>query len=116
MPSACNHFNPRSPRGERLKLLVPVRHRAPISIHAPRVGSDRFVKGDRRVPGISIHAPRVGSDALAGKVSASQIISIHAPRVGSDFTGRILCKMYTLFQSTLPAWGATIVSARYCII
>ena len=57
----------------------------PISIHAPRVGSD--------LPGyivcnkphiISIHAPRVGSDPRISRNSASVRISIHAPRVGSD--------------------------------
>ena len=33
-----------------------------ISIHAPRVGSDRTHLGARARTHISIHAPRVGSD------------------------------------------------------
>ena len=55
-----------------------------ISIHAPRVGSDYRGCDDLTFSGISIHAPRVGSDE---KVQGSGIrarISIHAPRVGSD--------------------------------
>ena len=35
-----------------------------ISIHAPRVGSDRQLFWSKIVIGISIHAPRVGSDFL----------------------------------------------------
>ena len=35
----------------------------PISIHAPRVGSDVFLFGLLRHIEISIHAPRVGSDS-----------------------------------------------------
>ena len=57
-----------------------------VSIHAPRVGSDR----DRRTPArgrdsVSIHAPRVGSDASPKRITAYGCrVSIHAPRVGSD--------------------------------
>ena len=78
-----------------------------ISIHAPRVGSDkkaweewhnyhhfnpRSPCGERltnlwAVPGsnsISIHAPRVGSDSTIPPLDRYCAISIHAPRVGSD--------------------------------
>ena len=79
----------------------------PISIHAPRVGSDhsagiliclqrRFqstlpvwgaTKEVRKAAGltlISIHAPRVGSDVMINALLSESDISIHAPRVGSD--------------------------------
>ena len=78
---------------------------------------------------ISIHAPRVGSDAVCAIVLVIMVISIHAPRVGSDlpcrsltnwmsyFNPRSPCgeRQYALraaaypsiFQSTLPVWGAT---------
>ena len=36
-----------------------------------------------------------------------QLISIHAPRVGSDFISSRQTIPPSLFQSTLPAWGAT---------
>ena len=124
------YFNPRSPCGERrtscgrnwpirkFQSTLPVWGAtktglnqffvAWISIHAPRVGSDRpgpkdfgnhcdfnprSPCGERRyhdnylkdVTFISIHAPRVGSDRmLAGELDSSNTISIHAPRVGSD--------------------------------
>ena len=56
---------------------------------------------------ISIHAPRVGSDRLFYVLSTCSAISIHAPRVGSDgrFGGQLTDTI--LFQSTLPVWGAT---------
>ena len=102
-----------------------------ISIHAPRVGSDKvlpeFVQALRR---ISIHAPRVGSDtpessqvpvyklfqstlpvwgatnSFSGNSGALKI-SIHAPRVGSDRRRRVRLPPCCIFQSTLPVWGAT---------
>ena len=38
--------------------------RGPISIHAPRMGSDGFVVGCGEFIVISIHAPRMGSDQM----------------------------------------------------
>ena len=103
------NFNPRSPCGERLcaaaadfQLLLR------ISIHAPRVGSDRpndLLHGLILV--ISIHAPRVGSDQ-AEVAERTRKINFN-PRspcgerrlAGSD--GKLIVE----FQSTLPVWGAT---------
>ena len=104
------HFNPRSPCGERQHLTIHAAQQpqfqstlpvwgatspgaglsfcAVISIHAPRVGSDRCSLLLYRLPCISIHAPRVGSDffpVLPYKTVRN--ISIHAPRVGSDRQG-----------------------------
>ena len=85
-------------------------HGPPISIHAPREGSDMHsvvatnlenlfqstlpargaTNGHHSTPdtnAISIHAPREGSDATANsKRWRSVDISIHAPREGSDGT------------------------------
>ena len=44
------------------KAQAPVDEPKPISIHAPRVGSDFHTGGQRLDLIISIHAPRVGSD------------------------------------------------------
>ena len=64
------------------------RHHAagPISIHAPREGSDLRHGGIVVPPGvISIHAPREGSDINPYTTCGTQqAISIHAPREGSD--------------------------------
>ena len=102
------NFNPRSPCGERRCRPPWLSPPSGISIHAPRVGSDRPAAarpsaalyfnprspcGERRSgfrsPAyrwtISIHAPRVGSDPRRPpKGPAGPPISIHAPRVGSD--------------------------------
>ena len=56
---------------------------------------------------ISIHAPRMGSDKALKNTPSVAKISIHAPRMGSDFSVTFLIFLIFLFQSTLPAWGAT---------
>ena len=83
----------------------------------------------RQIEAISIHAPRTGSDNMSNKIEKTHEISIHAPRTGSDsrhtrlvrhtrhFNPRSphgerqrfgsLPSWRTLFQSTLPARGAT---------
>ena len=62
---------------------------------------------------ISIHAPRTGSDIDIFNIARHAKISIHAPRTGSDPS--ILCQFvrHFLFQSTLPARGATISLILY---
>ena len=78
-----------------------------ISIHAPRVGSDRLLRSRLPRLRISIHAPRVGSDRVEDiRLAVNLRISIHAPRVGSD-VGENPVYHVAVFQSTLPAWGAT---------
>ena len=124
------YFNPRSPDGERR-----LRHRNTMVTEKfqstlPGWGATRAVV--RAVPkvAISIHAPRMGSDhdGVPDHVP-SGLISIHAPRMGSDPMRRgygLGCwnfnprspdgerrmlvpasSMVTVFQSTLPGWGAT---------
>ena len=79
------YFNPRSPDGERLSKSVVPPNVSRISIHAPRMGSDRLRFETPQIKAISIHAPRMGSDAVSWP---------------SSWRG-------TRFQSTLPGWGAT---------
>ena len=80
----------------------------PISIHAPRGGSDSSTIC-RSSPGrISIHAPRGGSDRYYPSFLTSQSISIHAPRGGSDHRQEQTHGGGKLFQSTLPVGGATV--------
>ena len=102
------HFYPRSPRGERLLVVIRGAHIQAISIHAPREGSDLDGLGQvpfdavflstlpargatylldllSRITDISIHAPREGSDPqVPGQTAMDGTISIHAPREGSD--------------------------------
>ena len=80
------HFNPRSPHGER-------RIQRQINAH---------------IAIISIHAPRTGSDSETSQAVVCRSISIHAPRTGSDIRLARACNISALFQSTLPARGATL--------
>ena len=104
--------------------------RQEISIHAPRTGSDAQWYDTIQDCIISIHAPRTGSDAQNADVIHLLTISIHAPRTGSDTTPRMrstttrhfnprsphgerraassVREVRPLFQSTLPARGATL--------
>ena len=80
-----------------------------ISIHAPRVGSDKrliiIIIGSR----ISIHAPRVGSDVVSPiRYPPQKNFNPRSPRGErlNDFFGYAHS---AVFQSTLPAWGATLI-------
>ena len=100
-------FNPRSPCGERLLVPMDMETRIIISIHAPRVGSDRAEKhpaesgnyfnprspcGERPAPtgaedgpsGFQSTLPVWGATAGNRQRLIQGRISIHAPRVGSD--------------------------------
>ena len=150
--SAWRDFNPRSPHGERRARRKRRSWSSPISIHAPRTGSDPCTKGGGADPAhfnprsphgerhgacavadtikrfqstlpargatmgaldmgltedISIHAPRTGSDTTRLSWGSGYCISIHAPRTGSDYVLLQPSGKLHLFQSTLPARGAT---------
>ena len=102
-----------------------------ISIHAPRMGSDtaslrasmtwydfnpRSPHGERpSTPSqyllvflISIHAPRMGSDPTLSKVPLyADYFNPRSPH-GERPDKTVSQAMSKLFQSTLPAWGATL--------
>ena len=127
--SGIIHFNPRSPHGERprgtfaadffikFQSTLPARgativlHKlsklGTISIHAPRTGSDLSGAIVKILLVISIHAPRTGSDRENLRRCLYPPISIHAPRTGSDNNILPISSLCQLFQSTLPARGAT---------
>ena len=105
---STRHFNPRSPGGERLTTLTLVPASVVFQSTLPGWGATR---ADRRRPvaqdPISIHAPRMGSDLFRHPFFPSIYISIHAPRVGSDRSRSFWGSSQSAFQSTLPGWGAT---------
>ena len=106
LPGVSGYFNPRSPCGERRSGRSRPRLTASISIHAPRVGSDRGWNHHLCYLRISIHAPRVGSDAdLRHAEFPGLHISIHAPRVGSDPPGWI-CMRATCISIHAPRVGS----------
>ena len=79
-----------------------------ISIHAPRTGSNRT--SSSIFPGRPHFNPR-SPHGERRKVLANWdndlIISIHAPRTGSDRNMAVRAYPEKIFQSTLPARGAT---------
>ena len=98
-----------SDRGRAVKW-----HKVVISIHAPRVGSDQHTPCRVIMTAvISIHAPRVGSDLPEQQSRQAEYISIHAPRVGSDVVQVDILHRSRQFQSTLPVWGATPSNDQY---
>ena len=83
-----------------------------ISIHAPRTGSDAALQEIKAILlEISIHAPRTGSDERLVVCKMSDIDfnprSPHGERLN---VSSIQCSQY-VFQSTLPARGATITGS-----
>ena len=79
-----------------------------ISIHAPRMGSDKhFLHACAVVAHISIHAPRMGSDPpIRAKMTTSHIFQSTPPHGERPTWGASSGGSYE-FQSTPPAWGAT---------
>ena len=106
-----DNFNPRSPCGERPSAAPPAADLPDFNPRSP-CGERRgwqIMQNEHRP--ISIHAPRVGSDTGNQAVCVADGISIHAPRVGSDSTGPCHSVHSSAFQSTLPVWGATLIMA-----
>ena len=79
-----------------------------ISIHAPRMGSDRIrVIYPSRYPRISIHAPRMGSDSALLRVGLHcRYFNPRSPD-GERPAAKSAKAEDNSFQSTLPGWGAT---------
>ena len=96
--------------GSDIDIVVIKSVRFTISIHAPRMGSDRPHAGERvHALHISIHAPRMGSDARWP--SNTPCVTNFNPR-SPDGERRARPfrrhRRQVEFQSTLPGWGATI--------
>ena len=86
MAQASRDFNPRSPRGERRTIAQATEPTRNFNPRSPR---------GERPPNDIIY-------------SLNLCISIHAPREGSDSRYCTSCITAKLFQSTLPARGATL--------
>ena len=104
----CLNFNPRSPRGERLIIGMFLSIVVKFQSTLPARGATTSSVVSTQPGTISIHAPREGSDpSLSTSSLASLDISIHAPREGSDLIILVRNMAKQIFQSTLPARGAT---------
>ena len=102
------NFNPRSPHGERLSTHTANSPDVTISIHAPRTGSDEHLRRYIILCDISIHAPRTGSDDAIIDYQSAGFTDFN-PRSPHGERHFICCPYNPkrLFQSTLPARGAT---------
>ncbi len=125
-----NHFNPRSPRRERLSSMMVLWKITNFNPRSPRRERPLNEIKEQQCSTISIHAPREGSDLRSRPSETQRRISIHAPREGSD--SPVCCtaqntvyfnprsprrerpprciqprRVSAVFQSTLPAKGAT---------
>ena len=114
MVTQSSYFNPRSPRGERLIASMQVGTASKFQSTLPAWGATLHSLAERIDWHISIHAPRVGSDFYCVGYCVGRCISIHAPRVGSDSMSSPRSSMMDEFQSTLPAWGATLIAPCPC--
>ena len=102
------YFNPRSPDGERPSKFGQFLHKYDISIHAPRMGSDRNESACPQSQEISIHAPRMGSDVACGlTLMVPVVFQSTLPGWGATVLRRYEPVRLSGFQSTLPGWGAT---------
>ena len=104
-------FNPRPPRGGRLRVPRLRRLSLAVSIRAPRAGGDvvERLRGLQRQT-VSIRAPRAGGDIVASPDGPQRLaVSIRAPRAGGDAKPSVLRRSSTSFQSAPPARGATTI-------
>ena len=101
------YFNPRSPRGERLPEGSTGRLHRIFQSTLPARGATMLARVTSDCLPISIHAPREGSDRPVGGVCRQcAYFNPRSPR-GERLTGDWEKALGGLFQSTLPARGAT---------
>ena len=101
-------FNPHSPRGERLSRVSPRRCRHRFQSTLPARGAT-FGRMQARIISLYFnpHSPRGERPETGGNTIPNTLISIHTPREGSDLVCCPEPREVVLFQSTLPARGAT---------
>ena len=101
------HFNPRSPCGERRKECGHYDASAKFQSTLPVRGATKKSEGFRRIEQISIHAPRAGSDRA--ERNAVDALSNFNPRSPcGERQGCVRIRIWSQrFQSTLPVRGAT---------
>ena len=112
-----SNFNPRSPHGERPRLKLNPMILPEISTHAPRTGSDGFLKYMLNCCAtFQPTLPARGATHGDFRHPPECEISTHAPRTGSDIAFLLSSRNAREFQPTLPARGATqsLYFRRFC--
>ena len=103
-----SHFNPRSPRGERLPTLRTCGKEGLFQSTLPAGGATKFASLPIDIKEISIHAPRGGSDNCGWHSSCKDcIFQSTLPAGGATELPKLSAEWIQAFQSTLPAGGAT---------
>ena len=105
-----SHFNPRSPCGERLgsyaKSAACLRFQSTLPVWGATGAAHGASTLDQE---ISIHAPRVGSDVDSVPTAFSKIRDFNPRSPCGERQWRAVTTLTaTVFQSTLPVWGATL--------
>ena len=110
-------FNPRSPRGERRAAGQHRQQHTLFQSTLPARGATMPLKTVcTTLKNFNPRSPR-GERLVAGvRLLDGQSISIHAPREGSDRTDFGEYGRRGVFQSTLPARGATPASSEPCFL
>ena len=112
MKACLYNFNPRSPRGERRRPGCRLSRMDYFNPRSPR-GERPGRTAGAGSQAISIHAPRVGSDDDALAVIIHPVFQSTLPAWGATFVLSLRRRCSHRFQSTLPAWGATQASSKY---
>ena len=103
-----NNFNPRSPHGERRGSRGNPRFKESISIHAPRTGSDVGLQSVRSWAGnFNPRSPHGERQRLRSTSADIGIFQSTLPARGATGYVRRDTRRALAFQSTLPARGAT---------
>ena len=101
------HFNPRSPWGER-RFFIARKEAAGVFQSTLPVGGatvlSEVIHADHM---ISIHAPRGGSDSNQARFFLAHVYFNPRSPWGERLGGSLLLSFHSLFQSTLPVGGAT---------
>ena len=82
--TAHNYFNPRAPRGARLRVIKRQSKAGNFNPRAPRGARQKGRSARTWSAGISIHVPREGHDKSIRHIGNCKLISIHVPREGHD--------------------------------
>ena len=103
----CICFNPRPPSGERLRDADLKYSKDGFQSTPPEWGATQLCHVLPTFLDVSIHAPRVGSDKTFTIAFNIQVSFNPRPPSGERLPGFQLIPTGLLFQSTPPEWGAT---------
>ena len=102
------YFNPRSPDGERRVAADMVQAECQFQSTLPGWGATPMIS-TRVLPRTNFNPRSPDGERRSDhcRCHYRPEISIHAPRMGSDYAPLICFNVCSIFQSTLPGWGAT---------